>query len=195
MTPYLQPLEQSSVNVSNVPVSICVGNWRYEVEVMDDALLFKVAYVMDHKAGTIIANGFCRIPVINDNAPVSWIPECGCTVSQYLAPLFEHPSDSECLMWIIGNALVDPQTASYFVMSYGSGGNGKSTLMRAMRALLDGCCRPVDMAVITSSEANVMPRDVVRTLAMTRVATWGNIDIDIIGGMLNNHFIEVCTGG
>lgn len=116
-----------------------------------------------------------------------------CSVSNYLLPLFRNEMEYEMLLWLVGNCLLDPQESAHLVILYGQGGTGKSTLMAALRVLLNGCCRPVDMSELVSRRTTRVAPEVVEALASVRLGICGYVDFS--AGEISRHFVNVAMGG
>jgi len=55
---------------------------------------------------------------------------------EFIKPLFASDVELLALMWCVGNAITDPIDTFKFVILYGSGRNGKSTVIKCVESAL-----------------------------------------------------------
>jgi energy-coupling factor transporter ATP-binding protein EcfA2 len=116
-----------------------------------------------------------------------------CTVSSQMSVLFTDHREYETFLWVVGNAIQDPQSSAAFVLLYGRGGNGKSTLLTMINQVLTGSCGPVDMSSVAINTAPRMPAKTIQQMMSNRILTCG--DVDLRHGYINEHYLKVATGG
>ena len=193
--PYIGFLEKHALRTSSIPTSICIGTWRMSIFLKEEEnkLIFQktknVASVNETLDSRV--NSFCIMPCSFDELPLSWCPGGSQRLLRYLTVLFPNTKDLDTIRWVIGNAVVDPGTASKFLLLYGPGGTGKSTIIRAIEALLRGCCSTIKPGTLTDSKDDINI-ETAKAIASNRILTAGEINLET--NKLNLHNVKVMTG-
>lgn len=193
--PYIGFLEKHALRTSSIPTSICIGTWRMSIFLKEEEnklVLQKaknIASVREDLDSRV--NSFCTMPCSFDELPASWSPGGPQRLLRYLLVLFPDPKDLDTIRWIVGNATVDPGTASKFLLLYGPGGTGKSTIIRSIEVLLRGCCSTIKPGTLTDTKDDINI-DTAKAIASNRVLTAGEINLET--NKLNLHNVKVMTG-
>eukprot|EP00854_Cymbomonas_tetramitiformis_P022240 gene22240-26822_t len=102
--------------------------------------------------------------------------------------------DFVCLLWCLGNCLVDPVQSARLVVLYGAGQNGKSTLLLNLSKVLgQAACRALpDQALVSRYPGESIKAGLVGCLAGARLGTCG--DMHSLEDM-DSHLVKIITGG
>lgn len=191
--PYLPYLQMHAKRTSALPVSICIGTRRFSITINEDTLILSdcsnIASVSENFDARI--SGFCVMPCRFNEIPRMWTNGTPGRLFRYLLPLFSDPVEFETIMWVIGNAAIDPGSFSKFMLLYGPGGTGKSKVLSAIEGAMDGCSgtiRPGQL-IETKPDINI---NTAKTLVSNRIITAG--DVNLVDGKLNLHTIKEMTG-
>ena len=193
--PYIGYLEKHALRTTSIPTSICIGTWRMSIflnEQEDKIVLQKASNIASIRDGIDERIGsFCVMPCAFDEIPRSWTPGGPERLLRYLSVLFPEVKTLHTIMWIIGNCIIDPGTSSKFLLLYGPGGTGKSTIIRAVEALLKGCCSTIKPGTLTDIKDDIS-LDTAKAIASNRMLTAGEINLE--SSKLNLHNVKVMTG-
>lgn len=197
--PYIKFLEKHASRTTYIPLSICIGTWRMAIYL--DKESENGEKIVLHKSESIVSIDteklddrvatFCVMPCSYDEIPQMWTKGGPQRLYRYLAVLFLDQTDLLTIMWIVGNCAVDPGTMSKFLLLYGPGGTGKSTLIRAVEAVLRGCCSTIKPGTLTDPRDDIS-MDTARAIASNRMLTAGEINLE--SSKLNLHNVKVMTG-
>ena len=193
--PYIPYLEKHALRTSSIPTSVCIGTWRMSIflnEEKQQIVLQKAVNIASVREG--IDNrvkSFCVMPCAFDELPKSWIPGGSERLFRYLSVLFPDTKELYTIMWIIANSIIDPGTTSKFLLLYGPGGTGKSTVIKAIEALLKGCCSTIKPGTLTDPRDDIS-LDTAKAIASNRMLTAGEINLE--SNKLNLHNVKVMTG-
>ena len=193
--PYIGYLEKHARRSGSIPTSINVGTWRMSVLTDENE-----GRIILRKSENIVAidseldsriSSFCVMPCTFNEIPLEWKPGGPERLLKYTLVLFPDERSLHTIMWIIGNAVVDPGTASKFLLLYGPGGTGKSTIIKLIETVLKGCCSTIKPGVLTDSRDDITT-DTAKSIASNRVLTAGEINLET--AKLNLHNVKVMTG-
>lgn len=191
--PYFSFLQKRAFRIASVPQSICIGTWRLVITTLENGGL-KLDKSQDIANADINLDirirSFCAMPCALQYIPTAWVPDGEQRLYKYLRVLFRDPVELQTIMWIIGNALVDPGYSSKFLLLYGPGGTGKSTFIKCIENMFVGCCGTISSSSLTSRYD--MDEKTARIIASMRVVTAG--DINLSTQKLNTHIIKQATG-
>lgn len=193
--PYIGFLEKHALRTSSIPTSICIGTWRMSIFLKeeDNKLILQKAKNIASVGETLDerTSSFCVMPCSFDELPTSWSPGGSQRLLRYLLVLFPDPKELDTIRWIVGNAILDPGTISKFLLLYGPGGTGKSTVIKAIEALLRGCCSTIKPGTLTDPKDDIN-MDTAKAIASNRMLTAGEINLET--NKLNLHNVKVMTG-
>jgi hypothetical protein len=191
--PYLPYMEKYSREASSVPPSICIGTRRLEIKATDDGLSFEeckgiisVAENLDDRV-----QQFCVMPFSFDHFSTKWSLGNTSRLYNYLRVLFSNDIEFDTVRWIIGMAATDPGSVSKFLLLYGPGGTGKSTLISAIEDIFRGCSGTLLSSTLVG-KGNTLSAETCRTIASNRIVTAGDLNLE--GSQLNIHAIKEITG-
>lgn len=191
--PFIGYLQTNALRTGSIPVSICIGTRRLGISKIDNTLEFNecsdVASVNENLDSRV--NSFCFMPCSFNKIPQSWSPGGTEKMLKFIRVLFNDDTELRTILWILGLVAVDPSSVSKFLLLYGPGGTGKSTLIGLIEDIFNGCCGTISSSVLTS-KSSVIPVDTVRTIASNRVVTAGDINLE--NHQLNLHVIKEITG-
>ena len=190
--PYVKYMERVAVKVRSLPLSVCLGHFRLDLAMANGMIVSNRIAVRDDSNQHDL-KGFCVLSYSTLAYYKQWGMTDVCSVSRTLSPLFSDHKEYETLLWIIGNALLDPQPAAHFVILYGRGGNGKSTLLTMLRQILLGACLAVDMSAVAVGTSIRVPSSMIQLIMSNRISTLGDINFE--SGSINEHYVKVTTGG
>jgi len=134
-----------SRKIQGIPRSVCFGIHRLAFNVSDTGITFTQSPPITPTAfeGYPHFSTLCYMPVKTRTVPAIWSSEAGHPFQEYLARFFDDPDEFMPYMWSIGNALVDPASPSKFVVIYGRGGNGKSTVINSTMEAFGSSMAPI----------------------------------------------------
>lgn len=192
-TPYFGFLQKRAYRITSLPQSICIGTWRLIITSFDDGSMklekckdiANADITLDHRI-----RSFCAMPCALQQIPTSWAPNGEMKLYWYLGVLFHNPLELDTIRWIIGNALVDPGYSSKFLLLYGPGGTGKSTLIKCIQNMFIGCSGSINSSSLTNKFD--MDDKTARIIASMRLVTAG--DINLATQQLNFHTVKQATG-
>ena len=191
--PFIGFVEKHARRVSSIPPSICIGTRRLRILQKDDKLELtecnEIASVKESLDGRV--SGLCDMPCSFTQIPQSWSPGGTERLLKYIRVLFLDQVEFNTILWVIGSIAVDPSSISKFLLLYGPGGTGKSTIIRMIEDIFNGCCGTINSSTITSKSSTVST-DTARTIASNRVVTAGDINLET--SQLNLHTIKEITG-
>lgn len=193
--PFIDYLESHATRVSAVPVSICVGTRRKVLTVEEDTIVLRECEpVVSITTGAGIderVSTFCNMPCKFPQIPNVWNRTGLCRLERFILPLFADTTELCTLKWILGGIPLDPAMPSKFLMLYGDGGTGKSTILEAIRAIFKGCCSTIPNGTFTSTNSDV-PLKTAQLIASNRIVTSGELDLK--KKQLNIHIVKELTG-
>src|SRR5699024_3100318 len=105
----------------------------------------------------------------------------------FIEPLFEDKRELSMLLWILGGILLDPAIQAKFVILFGQGGTGKSTILNLIDTMMKGCTGVISSGVFTGSASDI-PTSALVQATSKRVAITGELDVN--GKKLNLHAIK-----
>lgn len=193
--PFIDYLESHATRVSAIPVSICVGTRRKVLNVDGDTITFRdcdpvvsiaLGAGIDERVST-----FCNMPCKFSQLPELWVHREMSKLERFILPLFVDPIELTTLKWILGGIPLDPAMPSKFVILYGDGGTGKSTILETIRAIFKGCCSTIPNGTFTSTNSDV-PLKTAQIIASNRIVTSGELDLK--KKPLNIHIVKELTG-
>lgn len=191
--PYLPYLQKHSRRTSALPTSVCIGTRRFNITINEDTIILtdcaNVASVNANFDGRI--GSFCVMPCTFNEIPRTWTASSPGRLYKYLSPLFTDVVEFYTLMWVVGNALVDPISFSKFVFLYGPGGTGKSKVLGAIKDVMQGCCGSITPGQLVDNKAD-MNIETAKTLVSNRVVTAG--DVNLTTSKLSLHIVKQMTG-
>lgn len=179
-----------------LPVSVCIGTRRYEMEIDPDTQTIRFmqcrALLTDIAPSAHMAvSQICIMPIDFDVLPVSFkFPGHG-AIMNYLMKLFRDDRDAVTFLWHIGNCLLDPVSRPRTVMLVGPGGTGKSTLLQQVMACLVGCCSIIPNGALTSTK-DEMSGDVSDAISGSRMTLC--VDVDLQKYKLNMSVFKNISG-
>lgn len=196
-TPYIRHLEANAQRLRPIPPSINIGTRRLAIfrNEKDNSLNFiRCEELVDvQKQMDPRVSGFCVMPCMIYKHPLSWTPGGEERLLKYITPLFHDSTNLATFRWILGNALVDPSSVSKFLLLYGQGGTGKSTLISIIEDCFKGCCATIRSTVLTEAKLDAKTQqDTDKAVASNRVVTAG--DINLATSKLNLHTVKELTG-
>ena len=193
--PFIDYLESHANRISAIPVSICVGTRRKVLSLDDDVITLKdcdpIVSIMEGVGIDDRVNTFCNMPCKIPQLPKMWKNEGPGRLERYMLPLFSDHRELLTFKWIMGGIPLDPAMPSKFLMLYGDGGTGKSTILRIIRALFKGCCSTIPNGTFTSFNSDI-PLKTAQIIASNRIVTSGELDLE--KKKLNLHTIKEMTG-
>ena len=191
--PYIGYVEKHAIRTGAVPVSICIGTRRLgiskdgdKMELNECSNIASVKETLDNRVSS-----FCAMPCSYNQIPQSWSPGGAEKVLRFIRVLFNDQIELKTVQWVLGLVIVDPSSISKFLLLYGPGGTGKSTLIGLIEDIFNGCCGTISSGVLTSRNSNVTA-DTARTIASNRIVTAGDINLE--SSQLNLHTIKEITG-
>lgn len=197
VSPFINYLVKKAVDADSYPTSICLGTWRLRPERLEPSdfnslSLQPVIGLLSQPPGSDARiSGVCCRPLMFRKRPSVW-SELGCDiVRDHILRLFPDDTDMLCLQWIVGACLMDPVRRSTFALLYGPGGNGKSTVIRALASTLRGASAAIPEQHITSKTSG-LHTDVIEPIVSKRLLYCG--DVDLKNHNLNLGFVRSATG-
>jgi energy-coupling factor transporter ATP-binding protein EcfA2 len=197
VSPFINYLVKKATDADSYPTSICLGTWRLRPERPKEGdsgslVLQPVTGLLPQVLDSDVRiSGVCCRPLTFRKKPSSW-SEAGCDiVRDHILRLFPNDKDMLCLQWIVGACLMDPVRRSTFVLLYGPGGNGKSTVIRALASTLRGASAAIPEQHITSKTSG-LHSDVIEPIVSKRLLYCG--DVDLKNHDLNLGFVRSATG-
>jgi hypothetical protein len=165
-----------------LPVSVCIGTRRYEMDI--DADSRTIRFIPCRPLLTDIApsahpavSQVCVMPVEFDVLPVSYTFPGHGAIMNYLMKLFRDDRDAVTYLWHVGNCLMDPVSRPRTVMLVGPGGTGKSTLMSQLMSSLVGCCSIIPNGALTSTK-DEMSTEVSDAISSSRMTICVDVDLE-----------------
>jgi putative DNA primase/helicase len=127
-------------------------------------------------------------------APTNFEPEARCPVfGKFLKEVFQpHPDVVRFLLHALGYSLCGDVSEQCLFVLYGSGANGKSTLLETVRAVLGEYAGVADSAALLVRRYDSGPRDAVAALRGKRLVTMQEADE---GARLQEGLVKWLTGG
>lgn len=191
--PYIGFMEKHARRTGAIPVSICIGTRRLSISKEGDIIELNectdVASVKEDLDDRV--SSFCVMPCSFNQIPQSWSPGGAERVLRFIRVLFNDQVELKTIQWTLGLVAVDPSSVSKFLLLYGPGGTGKSTLIGLIEDVFNGCCGTINSSVLTSKSSNIGV-DTARTIASNRVVTAGDINLET--NQLNLHTVKEITG-
>lgn len=191
--PFIGFMEKNARRTGFTPVSICIGTRRLRISITDGVMQLSpcsdIASVKENLDERV--SGFCVMPCSFNKIPTSWSPGGAEKVLKYIRVLFKDQLELKTIQWVIGLIAVDPSSVSKFLLLYGPGGTGKSTLIGLLEDIFAGCCGTISSNVLTSRNSTITV-DTARTIASNRLVTAGDIDLE--NNQLNLHVVKEITG-
>lgn len=191
--PYIGYMEKHAKRAGFVPASICIGTRRLRISITDGEMQLA-------ESGNVVSvnenidervSSFCFMPCSFNKIPRSWSPGGAEKILKYIRVLFTDQIELKTVQWIIGVIAVDPSSVNKFLLLYGPGGTGKSTLIGMLEDIFNGCCGTISSNVLTSKNSTIT-LDTARTIASNRLVTAGDIDLE--SNQLNLHVVKEITG-
>ena len=133
--PYLKFIAVNSGKVSHIPRSICISVFHLEFQHDGDTLIFTKAACVVHDEAVVFDDvaGLCLMPLKSTVIPTQWSLQAVHGVYEFIKPLFASDVELLALVWCMGTGPID---TSKFVILYGGGGNGKSTVIKCVESAL-----------------------------------------------------------
>lgn len=206
VSPFLTFIDQRARNIPALRYpSVCIGCWRLGMTVVknlnvnEDSLgeheikvrgVTKVALtVIDGFGFSGRASTFCLSPVDSSIFPVMIRWKKDDYIEGFFRNVFSE-ADLRCLMWNIGNALIDPVVDPRILYLYGAGGEGKTTTIGILYNVLRGTIGSFSRDYVGT---NVEMKDDDKLAAMSnRVMVFG--DTLIKDSKINEVFWKLVTG-
>lgn len=183
-----------------LPTSICIGTTRLRATRTSDGLdLVECEPVLtdlpSHRKPQIAS--LCYMPVAVSQWPRQWVKTDDMPIYRFISPLFPDKRELTTIEWVIGNALLDPNSHSKAVILYGEGGTGKSTLLATIKIALMGCCGSIpDRALLGLAKG--MNNDVASVVVSNRIVTAGdvggiddNTNLSVIKSLTGHDYISI----
>lgn len=193
--PFIDYLESHANRVSAVPVSICIGSQRKILSIEDDTITLKdcdpIVPIMEGVGISPRVGSFCNMPCKFPFIPKTWTHSEPGRLERYILPLFADPTEFLTFKWIMGGIPLDPAMPSKFLVLYGSGGTGKSTILKTIRAMFKGCCSTIPNGTFTSNYSDIALKTA-QIIASNRIVTSGELDLQ--KKPLNIHIVKELTG-
>lgn len=166
-------------DVCTIPPSVCVGRSRKAINVRGGVIEFSKAsgVVSLPQESNEDMSTLCIMPVKTRITVNRWEHDPHCSVDHYLRPLFPNEREYMTLKWVVGNSLLDPPSSSHFLILYGPGGTGKSTVLSSILAMRPGCSTAIDVSSIITSKSEKTPKEIVETLIANRIVVCGEVDL------------------
>lgn len=195
--PYVSYLERNASEnlATKIPTSICIGTTRTRINrngngltlsVCEPVLIHNPSYGKHHEVSAL-----CYMPLSIKQWPKRWERTNNFPMYQFISPLFPDGRELLTIEWVLGNALVDPNSFSKAVILYGQGGTGKSTLLALIKIAFMGCCGSIpDKSLIGLAKG--MSTDVASIVVSNRIVTAG--DVGGIEDSTNLSVIKSLTG-
>lgn len=173
-----------SIEVQDVPVSVCIGTDRYEVSLHENRKgmdFVESRQLIPRREGIVsvpdVVYRACVMPIRSTIYPVSYVFPGKCELLGYMAQLFSDTRDLVTVLWHVGNCVVDPVVNPKSLMLYGPGGSGKSTVLRIIDNTLGSCCGVLLDGCLTSPVPG-MPLSVASVIASHRMAVAYDVGLD-----------------
>lgn len=191
--PYIGYMEKHALRTSAIPVSVCIGTKRLGVSKQERGIELtectSIASIKESLDDRI--SGFCVMPCSFNQIPRSWSPGGTERMLKFIRVLFNDQIELLTIQWTLGLIAVDPSSVSKFLLLYGPGGTGKSTLIGLIEDVFNGCCGTISSGVLTSKNSNITA-ETARTIASNRVITAGDINLET--NNMNLHTVKEITG-
>ncbi|KAI9335362.1 hypothetical protein DFJ73DRAFT_32055 [Zopfochytrium polystomum] len=196
MAPYLPLIQTKSVRADSIPTSVCISTCRLTVTpTSPDTLTFAPALDlipisdMDGVGGVIVST-LCICPLHIPLIPrVMRTDLKSAAEHDLLRTIPEH--DLDLVMWVIGNALVDPVSRPRLLFLYGSGGQGKSRAIRTIISNLPGVAYAMSHNYLGDLKRAFSDDDKLN-VALHRIVTYG--DVEFTDGHVNQEAIKLLGG-
>lgn len=195
--PFVSYLTKNAADADPYPNSICIGTWRLRPEISNDesgggVTLYEVTglLAMGSEYSARIT-GVCSRPLMFRRKPNMWRPDGLDIVRDHVSTLLPDPANLTYIQWVLGECLVEPVRRNSFVILYGPGGNGKSTLIRTLANTLRGASVSVPAQHLTSKTSG-LHSDVVEAVVSKRLIYCA--DVDLKAHLLNLGFVRSTTG-
>jgi hypothetical protein len=193
--PFIDYLESHANRIAAIPTSICVGTRRKTISLEENRMHFRdcdpIAAIMEGAGIDDRVSLFCNMPCKFPSLPKLWENDGPGRLERYMLPLFSDQRELLTLKWLLGGIPLDPAMPSKFLILYGNGGTGKSTILKIIRALFKGCCSTIPSGTFTSVNSDV-PLKTAQIIASNRIVTSGELDLE--KKRLNLHIIKEMTG-
>lgn len=193
--PFIDYLESHANRISAIPTSICVGTRRKVISLGEGRMAFRdsdpIVSIVDDAGIDDRVSFFCNMPCKFPSLPRAWEYDGPGRLERYMLPLFADHREFLTFKWIMGGIPLDPAMQSKFLLLYGDGGTGKSTILRIIRALFKGCCSTIPNGTFTSTSSD-LPLKTSQIIASNRIVTAGELDLE--KKMLNLHVVKEITG-
>jgi hypothetical protein len=151
--PYItQIINAAYVNCAPViPTSVCIGIRRHSIVDKGASIGFQgvdlAPKIIDPHVNDVVKS-LCIMPVSTRLIPTEFNKGFKCPPYKYFEKFMAIPGELDTLMWVVGNALVDPCTISKCAVLVGPGGTGKSTFMNYVSEALGNCSDVLSPSVI-----------------------------------------------
>ena len=191
-SPYANYIRKHSGRAHSIPCSVCIGTRRLSISLTSDGIATSMCTDVVDVVGEKIdkrVSSFCVMPCDFVQIPTKWSSKVPGRVLLHLSTLFPDGTDLATIMWVIGNAAVDPSLTSKFLLLHGNGGSGKSRVITAIENCMVGCSATIGSGAITKKAADMDPRTA-GIVTSHRFATAGDMDAT----SLNLHAIKEITG-
>ena len=180
----------------SLPISVCVGTRRFELDIDDEArsIKFIECRPLLHDIANVAHAGvsqICIMPIDFDILPVSFIFPGEGTIMDYIGKLFVDERDLVTFLWHVGNCILDPVSRPRTLMLVGPGGTGKSTLMNLLMNCLVGCCSIIPNGSLTTTK-DEMTGDVSDAISSSRMTIC--VDVDLEKHKLNMSVFKNISG-
>lgn len=193
--PFIDYLESHANRVSAIPTSICVGTRRKVISLENGRMTFRdsdpIISIMDGIGIDDRVSFFCNMPCKFPSLPRVWEYDGPGRLERFMIPLFADHREFLTFKWIMGGIPLDPAMQSKFLLLYGDGGTGKSTILKIIRALFKGCCSTIPNGTFTSTSSDLLLKTA-QIIASNRIVTAGELDLE--KKKLNLHAVKEITG-
>lgn len=194
--PFIDYIETNAPKLGVIPVSICIGTRRLQVRPTEDGFRLNEALnicpIPEEFGIDESVSSFNLMPSKHRILPESWERVEKTKIEAFIEPLFENKRELETLLWVLGGILLDPMIQAKFLILFGQGGTGKSTILNLIDSMMKGCTGVISSGVFTGTASDV-PTTALIQATSKRVAITGELDVS--GKKLNLHAIKGLTGG
>lgn len=189
----------SSRTASLPPTSVNIGTRRLEVllSLDDTKLTFKECRRLVDMPGirtkdSDIVASVCYQPLAYIDYPKVYVPHTYGRMVHHLAPLFYDLKNLITVMWMVGNALVDPVARPRTLMLAGSGGTGKSRVLTSIQDSCTGASSAVPVGAMTSTSKDAVQKIMSMAVSSRLLLAY---DVNQESSSINLDVIKNLTGG
>lgn len=191
--PYVTALVSHARNkvVSMPPMSVPVTGAVCQVMVKDGG----VQYV---KRDGFPAVSYATIPRLSGIKFNTIDTRLSSGIHKSLSRPFPSLVDYKAFLWIVGNCMMDPPAPQKFVLLYGTGSNGKSTLLGAITSCLGTFAAGAlsDQAVCGGASSSRVQDNLISTLSEHMLCVVADLELsNKSSDKLDIHLVKIASGG